>query len=81
MKVIKLITVSTILAFLIAGVSVNSFASDLNNETNLSHDVLASQYQDLAQEMLTKAAVEKAEYLSKPSTSFFGRTGMRHKAR
>ncbi len=81
MKVIKLITVSTILVFLISGISTNTFASDQNHEMNLSHDVLASQYQDLAQEMITKAEIEKAEYLSKPSTSFFGKTGMRHKAR
>ncbi len=81
MKAIKLITVSTIFVFLIAGISMNSFASDQNNETNLSHNVLASQYKNLAQEMLVKAEVEKAKFLRKPSTSFFGKTGMSHKAR
>ncbi len=81
MKATKLITVLKISGFLIAVVSMISLASDQDNEKNLSHDALASQYKDWAQELLTKAEQEKAEIMRKLSASFFGKTGMSHKKR
>lgn len=79
----------SILAFFITAVSMSSLAFSQNIETNsamsgegdFDHNTLARQYDNLAQEMLTKAEEEKAEIVSKPNTSFFGKTGMRHKAR
>mgnify|MGYP000418649813 CR=1 FL=1 len=81
MKAAKLITVLSIFAFLIFGVSTNSFASAQDHEKNLSHEALANQYENLAQEMLAKVDEKKAALMSKPNSSYFGKTGINQKAR
>ncbi len=94
MKTTKLFTISSMFVFLITALTASSmfvllitallmnfFPSAQNHEKNLNHGALAVQYKDLAQEMLTKAEEKQSILTSKPKSSYFGQTGMRHKAR
>jgi hypothetical protein len=56
--------------FVLLTFGVNSFASDIAD-----HDVLASQFENLAQEMQAKAAEQKDIVNHKPRSSYFGKNG------
>ncbi len=55
--------------------SINAFASD-----NAKHDVLATQFENLAKEMQAKIEEQKDIINHKPRTSYFGRNGQRIKS-
>lgn len=75
MKTFNLIAILPVFAFFIASFPVNAFAFSDFDENNVSHAVLAHQYEDQAKEMQAKID-EQLEALShKPRTSFFGKHG------
>ena len=65
MKAAKLITVLSIFAFLIFGVSTNSFASAQDHEKNLSHEALANQYENIATKQYQDIYAEVKGFLEK----------------
>ena len=71
----KSFVIFPLLALLIFGVSMNSVASDAAD-----HDVLASQFENLAQEMQAKVEEQKDIVNHKPRSSYFGRNGQRVKS-
>lgn len=77
----KICAVYPILVLLIAGVSMNSFASSQNNTGNLDHKTLAAQHESLAKEMQAKVNEQKNILKNKPRSSHFGRNGQRIKSR
>ncbi len=78
---ITALTASSMFVLLIAALLMNSFPSAQNHEKNINHGALAIQYKDLAQEMLTKMEEKQSILTSKPISSYFGKTGMSHRAR
>ncbi|PTN12755.1 hypothetical protein [Nitrosomonas aestuarii] len=82
MKTGNSIAVLSNFAFLIAGLSMNSFASVHNDEGNFAHSELAGQYENLAREMRTKAQeqLKVLEVLNtQPHFSFFDKNGQKIK--
>ncbi len=82
MKTGKFIAALSIFAFLIASLSMNSFASVHDSESSFAHKELAGQYEKLAREMHTKAQ-EQLEVLgvlnTQPHFSFFDKNGQKIK--
>ncbi len=71
----KTFAIFSILAFLILGVSANALASGATD-----HDVLATQFENLAKEMKAKVAEQKEIGKHKPRSSYFGKNGQRIKS-
>ncbi|GJL76896.1 hypothetical protein [Nitrosomonas sp.] len=82
MKTGKFIAALSIFAFLVASLSMNSFASVHISESGFAHRELANQYKNLAREMQTKAQ-EQSEVLevlnTRPHFSFFDKNGQKIK--
>jgi hypothetical protein len=71
----KSFVIFSLLALLIFGVSANSFAADA-----AEHEALASQFENLAQEMQAKVEEQKDIVNHKPRTSYFGKHGQKIKS-
>ena len=71
MQIKKSFVILSLLALLIFGVSMNSFAASA-----AEHDALASQFENLTKEM--QAKVEEISH--KPRSSYFGRNARRNKS-
>jgi len=65
----------SLLVFLAFGVSMNAVATDVVN-----HEALASQYENLAQEMQAKVDEQKDIVNHKPRSSYFGKHGQNIKS-
>jgi hypothetical protein len=67
---IKSFAFFSLFAFLAFGISINAVASEVVN-----HEALASQYENLAQDMQAKVEEQKDIVNHKPRTSYFGKHG------
>jgi flagella basal body P-ring formation protein FlgA len=66
----KSFTIFSIFALLILGVSANATASSTEE-----HDVMATQFENLAKEMQAKVIEQKEIVKHKPRSSYFGKMG------
>ena len=69
---IKCFALFSLLVFLAFGMSMNAVANDVVN-----HEALASEYENLAQEMQAKVEEQKDIVNHKPRTSYFGKHGQK----
>ena len=72
---IKCFVFFSLLVFLALGMSMNAVAGDVVN-----HEALASQYENLAQEMQAKVDEQKDIVNHKPRSSYFGKHGQNIKS-